>query len=302
MIRRLEGGAAGARRDHFFHSFQNYFLGVGVIERLPQLFTVCPALGWNIDPYDAWFFTVLWHDVGYSVQYSAESYEYVTGFRITDETAEGVKRSILESPNAQEAMRQIGHVMARLLGRAEASTALMPLRPQSHLAPDTQRVIEAIRANVLKSHGALGGIRLVEDFLDEIDATPSTERDRLLQAVLVAAASMPFHDMWFREHVRAQMGACVIHTRYMPFAALLAFVDSIQDDRRDLAGLQKARLILESVDIEQERLVKAVINCGGYSDEELLFKIVEARGVSDAIEGTADGLCFSYPAWLTGGG
>src|SRR5207237_944393 len=71
MIRTLERDQMGAPRDHFFHSFQNYFLGLTAIAQLKKEFLSFKSLAkvnWNVEPADVWFLTALWHDVGYAGQ------------------------------------------------------------------------------------------------------------------------------------------------------------------------------------------------------------------------------------------
>ena len=80
------------------------------------------------------------------------------------------------------------------------------------------------------------------------------------QTVLLACCSAPFHDFHFRDCVRDTCGQCDIPTEVMPFAGLLAFVDSIQDDRRDLRGLRNELCFLEKLLIRDPALISADVN------------------------------------------
>ncbi|MDO8631058.1 MAG: hypothetical protein Q7R41_11260, partial [Phycisphaerales bacterium] len=69
FIRSLEQAGLGGRRDHFFHSFQNYFLGLhALVACLPHFsaFREAAHVHWQVDPFAVWFLCAMWHDVGYA--------------------------------------------------------------------------------------------------------------------------------------------------------------------------------------------------------------------------------------------
>ena len=86
----------------------------------------------------------------------------------------------------------------------------------------------------------------------------------------------------------------------MPFAATLAFIDSIQDDMRDIEQLNDRIRFLEKLLIRRPYDVCAKLNPDGLREEEVLWKIIEARDVLAHLQQDKDTLTFTYPQWLVG--
>jgi hypothetical protein len=84
----------------------------------------------------------------------------------------------------------------------------------------------------------------------------------------------------------------------MPFAALLAFVDSIQDDRRDLEGLKEEVRFLERILVKKPATVTAKVNMRSLPPQSLLWKAVEARDVLAHLSQDPASLYFKYPDWV----
>jgi hypothetical protein len=301
MIRTLERAGLGATRDHFFHSFQNYFLGLTAVARLRENFAAYKhlvRLDWAVDPFHVWFFTALWHDVGYALQKFDKIYDASLGHDDTDHTPEQLKQVFLNRPTTQEALRVLSSLIARFLEPDHAHTQWFPPGPRAVLGDTATQVHSALCANVNKSHGAIGALRLYCDYSDDLDRLEPSSRDVLKQTMLLACCSIPFHDWWFRHHVRSSCGHCRFSTRSLPFASLLAFVDSIQDDRRGLAGIEDAVVVLQELLVQQPATVSARINPDALTDENLLEKIVEGRDVLASLDQSRVDLFFEYPEWV----
>ena len=303
MIRTLEQGGYGANRDHFFHSFQNYFLGLKAIAELRERFTECQALAklhWEVDPFDVWFLAVMWHDVGYAIQLFDRYYDAAFGHEESDDAARKLKLRFLGRSKTREALRVLSSLLARLLRPEVAGTTWMEPRPNANLGTLASCVHSAMCKNASHSHGAVGALRLFCDFYDDLDHLEPSRREVLTQTVLLACCSIPFHDFHFRTHLRESSGSCRIATQTMPFASLLAFIDSIQDDRRDLEGVQDAVLVLEELVIQPPAKVVAEINADALDDSTLLDKILESRDVLAALQQSDSDLFFKYPEWMAG--
>jgi hypothetical protein len=304
MIRTLERDEMGASRDHFFHSFQNYFLGLTAIAQLKREFLSFRTRGtvnWNVEPADVWFLTALWHDVGYAGQKYSNLYAGAFGHQEDEEQAEikieAIQR-LLDRPQAKTGVRTIASLMDRLLRPTNSTTGWMPPGDRTLLNEHAKQLESAIHRNIRKSHGALGAIRLFVDYMDDIDQTDPNRQDILKQTVLLACVSMPFHDFWFRLHVREECRACRMPVGALPFAALLAFIDSIQDDRRNLEAVKEAVLILKKLLITPPRTVAADINIDALTGQQLLDKIMEGRDVLAALDQRNNTLSFKYPSWV----
>jgi hypothetical protein len=301
MIRQLEMAGWGGDRDHFFHSFQNFFFGLYAVSRLPLHFIKyrdTAMLDWHLDSYHVWLLVALWHDVGHGISHLEDIHDEVIGSGMGEVSAEVTRAEILKSSIIKEAMLQICSLMARLLKPEGVKTGYMtPVR-----WPQRNRTVSAIRTAFEESvmhhgHGAPSALRLYSDFVPAVRRL-GTRQDLLTQVVLLACASLPFHDANFRDHLRQSLGPFLLGTTVMPFAALLAFVDSIQDDRRDLEGLKEEVRFLERILVKKPATVTAKVNVQSLPPQSLLWKVVEARDVLAHFSQDPASLYFKYPDWM----
>lgn len=127
----------------------------------------------------------------------------------------------------------------------------------------------------------------------------------LARHVYVAALSMIFHDWRVRREI-VETGLVAVRSSRLPYATMLMFIDSIQDDRREKGSPARTMDILERLDVAGGR-VRAIINLeniGAGVDrrevaEYLSGKRVECQSVSNFIE--ADGLAFEFPQEFVAG-
>jgi hypothetical protein len=302
MIRHLEIAGWGGSRDHFFHSFQNFFFGLYAVARLSPHFTgyrAAARLDWDLDSYHVWFLTALWHDVGYGISHLEDIHEEVLGSGLADTTAESSRAEFLNDSLVQEGLLKICALMARLLRPDVARTGYMA--PDQW--PKRSRTVGAIRKAFEESvmdhgHGAPSALRLYSDFMPAARRLAPPRQDILTQVVQLACASLPLHDVNFRDHLRESLGRFVLDTTVMPFAALLAFVDSIQDDRRDLNDLKEEVRFLERILVQDPATVMAEVNGRSLPVQSILWKVVEARDVLSHLSQNPASLYFRYPAWM----
>ena len=109
---------------------------------------------------------------------------------------------------------------------------------------------------------------------------------------------MPFHDWKFRRAVRKAIGVCHMPIHTLPFAALLAFVDSIQDDRRDLQGVLDTPVILKSLACTHDGIITADVELAALDSQSILEKIIEGRDVYASLVHYEGGMRFVYPTWI----
>lgn len=302
MIRHIEIAGWGGSRDHFFHSFQNFFFGIYAVARLSQHFAGYRAvakLDWDLNSYHVWFLTALWHDVGHGLSHLEDIHDDIMGSGLAEASAESSRAVFLKSPLVQEALLKICTLMARLLKPEDARTGYMA--PDQW--PKRNRTVAAIRNAFEESvmdhgHGATSALRLYSDFVPVARRLGLPKQDVLTQVVQLACASIPLHDANFRDHLRKFLGPFVLRTTVMPFAALLAFVDSIQDDRRDLDGVKEELSFLERILVQAPATVTAEVNGRSLSWQSILWKVVEARDVLLHLSQYPESLNFKYPAWM----
>jgi hypothetical protein len=298
MLRTIEQGDLGAGRDHFFHSYQNYFLGLTALVELPTEFVRFKEkaqLHWDVDPYHVWFLTALWHDVGYSVQKINRIVETAFGYAPEDDTAAMLRQRFLDRSTTQEALRQLSSLLAHVMQNGRPATQWMEPRARTRIGEHAKRLKNAFCRNVLESHGATSALRLWCDYMDDLEQLDPNPRLVLKQTVLLACCSMPFHDWRFRASVREFCGRCTVKTAVLPYAALLSFVDSIQDDRRDISEIKQFVLILRRLLIKRPSTVTADIDARAIAEGEFLSKIIEAHDVLGCLDQAAGELYFKYP-------
>jgi hypothetical protein len=298
MLLTIEQGGLGSTRDHFFHSFQNYFFGLKAILELQdefKRFRQRTKLYWDVDPFHVWFLTALWHDVGYSIQKFDQIIEMSFGEGPEDDAADILRQRFLERGVTQEALRKLSSLIAHLMKSPDVRTQWMEPHPQTKLGTHADQLRDAMCRNVMKSHGAAGALRLYCDYIDDLNTMDAGRRAILLQTVLLACASIPFHDWQFRAQVRELCGECKVHTTTLPYAALLSFVDSIQDDRRELGEIKQAVIILKQLLVRTPAVVTAEIDVAAIEDDDFLSKVIEAHDVLGLLNQTSGELLFKYP-------
>ena len=304
MIRRIEQIGWGGARDHFFHSFQNYFFGLYAVLELEQHFNNyrdTAQLQWQVDPFHLWFLIALWHDVGYGIEKFPTMTDDIFGEDEDGESASRTVEDFLYRPIIQEALTNISCLMWHMTQPGRARTAWLPPRADYQLSRNEKRLRESLIHNVLGgSHGSASALRLYGECMPKLRRRGPAQRLLLEQTVLLACCSMPYHDWHFRKCVREECGTCQIPVATLPFAALLAFVDSIQDDRRDLAGLQNELYFLERLLVDAPATVTARVDRNAVPDTSVLWKLIEARDVTASLRNHDNGLTFTYPEWMAG--
>jgi len=98
--------------------------------------------------------------------------------------------------------------------------------------------------------------------------------------------------------MRQNCGECRIPALTMPFSALLAFIDSIQDDRRTLGEMKAQRPFLHGLTVDSDRKISALVDASALKDSDVIWKMIEAKDVLAAVDCNRDTLEVEYPAWL----
>jgi hypothetical protein len=302
MIRQIELAGWGGDRDHFFHSFQNFFFGLYAISRLAPHFREyrrIARLDWDLNSYHVWFLAALRHDVGYGVAHLEEIHYDVLGPELAENSAESSRAVFLKSDLVKEGLLKICTLMARLLKPENIRTGYMVPDRWPNRNPQVKAIRHAFEESVIDhGHGAASALRLYRDLVPAARRLGAARQDIVTQVVQLACVSLPFHDVNFRDHLRILIGPFSISTTVMPFASLLAFIDSIQDDRRDLAALREEVRYLERILVQEPATIKAELNTQSISDHSLLWKVVEARDVIAHLSQNPVSLYFQYPEWM----
>ena len=141
-------------------------------------------------------------------------------------------------------------------------------------------------------HGVASCMRMLAHFFRTPPPSPASLRQFLTRHIFLSGLSIPFHDWRVRECVSKE-GITHIPTSRFPFASLLAFIDSIQEDRR---GKSQDPDVLTGISVNG-CTVTAEMNLGVLPVEALREKKREASHVKAFLH--EDGLRFEYPPGLS---
>ncbi len=125
FIRSLERAGLGGRRDHFFHSFQNYFFGLIVLASQTERFGIykdAAHLHWQVDPFGVWFLCAMWHDVGYAHEKIESIIASAYGDHLDETAASKIRTEFVEQPKTKHGIRSVASLMGRLLDPTTART------------------------------------------------------------------------------------------------------------------------------------------------------------------------------------
>jgi len=306
-LRRSElmwAGTDHSFRDHFYHSFQDFLLGCVVIDACQDLFQDFLVQAFpgnaNLSSEYVWLLVALYHDVGYLTQKgeawvdarfgSAAALNPLTGTReatLAEHDAGQRNQIWTNHVNRRKTLSSLyDHLVAEEITEGWVQDTLAPY--EVHPLDESLK----ISFHSESSHGAASALRLLADISEHISGTPKASRPFINLHVYLAALSIPFHD-WRARKAMITVGIASIRTSRFPFAALLAYIDSVQDDRRDITGVQPESydaLIGISV---VNHTVTALIDTSKFSPATMQGKQREARGVKEFF--MQDGLEFRYP-------
>ncbi|MCI0423292.1 MAG: hypothetical protein L0312_29415, partial [Acidobacteria bacterium] len=236
-----------------------------------------------------WLLTALFHDVGYPVQKRRETSELLYGVPVfSEERAVAERKDAWESPTYRTSRAQIVSLYEHLNeGEGEEWTADPFVFEEGH--PFDIALGRAFQ-DVNKGHGVVSCMRMLADFFRGGLGT-TAKKQFLAKHIFMSALSIPFHDWPVRSYLRESQIAKIQTSRF-PFASLLMFVDSIQEDRR---GSFQGPDLLTGVSIA-DSVVTAQMDASLLTEAKLREKKREVADVLDFLE--QDFLKFQYPPEL----
>lgn len=255
------GGANPLARDHFFHTFNNFFLGLLVLDGLlsnrdntasPDMLIADGRKRSKLRLWESlWFLTAMFHDPGYIPENFWSLFSFAYGFE-HDPT---VDRAI-----PVEVVQGIRDAWNTEFVRARAKlVSTYAVVNRSAVAAKAARDFESA-AKVAYFNGKTTGHSLISGLTllhlcasDGAASHTHYNKEIALNACGVAALSMLFHDQHCRDTL-ARNKVRPISFEDLPYASTLMFVDALQDDRRDRTRSKfPKRGILESLQIEGAR-------------------------------------------------
>lgn len=244
----LEFEAAKANRgtrDHFFHTFNNLFLGFHILGTLyGGSRSIAEVDGFIADghasklhPWESlWFLTCMFHDPSYFAEKFWGTFRFSYGvpqdeFSEDEDVPDSIKEKIRDMWETKFAgARQNLSSLYRRAVRKWTPPTLREFQPDAF----DNAVQRAYFDGRNTSHGLVSGLRLI-NLCQSHDVPEAKEYDPkvALTASVIAALGMMFHDQRCRAILMAG-GIGPIAFEHLPYASLLMFVDALQDDRRDV--------------------------------------------------------------------
>jgi hypothetical protein len=265
------------KRDHFFHTFNNFFAGILVLGPLclkradtlvPETYIRDTGPEAKLRPWEVlWPLVSLLHDPGYMSEEITTMFDYGLGIRDGVATARTIsavdKRNIRNLWDTQFAVarKDLIHLFDLVSGRWEltqVSDSPEDLTPKFGLAMG-----EAYFDGTKCGHSLFSGLRVITECngANAVSQPNGYNENAAKKACHIAALSMMFHDPHTRE-VFSEHKIPPISFELLPYAATLVFVDALQEDRRNIKDWQFPKACIFNdihVDANQSK-VHAVMN------------------------------------------
>lgn len=244
------GGNPGAR-DHFFHTFNNLFLGLLILNILaasrkhnaiPDRF-IAPTRNqpqpvlklWE----SLWALTCLFHDPGYMGENYLSTFAVLgLGADVKVDEEDTMPDPVVARINnvwdseLLEAQNDLVALFSRVAGLWELSGSVGST-PVQKFKPALRR---AYFDGQKCGHSLVSGLTLIKR-CRKSKAVPARNYDseKALKACVIAALSMMFHDSHSRSTL-VENEVPPISFEDLPYATTLMFADALQDDRRDITA------------------------------------------------------------------
>jgi hypothetical protein len=288
-------------RDHFFHTFNDFFLGLLVLGELfanrkntvrPDRFledadNVSKLRFWE----SLWIITCLFHDPGYLAESPWSTFYFTLGLEHTAE----------DDPSLPDSMKLV--IQRAWKGEFNAARKdLLDLfrRISDRWVPDSVGADVALKFdaalesayfdNGRLSHSIVSGLSLIQLCrTDKAKKSKHYDAVKALIATEIAAPSMMFHDQRCRNKLE-ESGLPPLPFEELPYASMLMFADALQDDRREISTAIFPRIgVLTSLITEPENeIVKAVVCLPQDRRSAWPFMIAEYESVTRWINRRSD--------------
>ncbi|MGB7718346.1 MAG: hypothetical protein WBL65_00515 [Bryobacteraceae bacterium] len=279
-------------RDHFFHTFNNLFLGFHILGRLyggNRAITevdgfIADGHASKLHPWESlWFLTCMFHDPAYIAEKFWGTFRFSYGvpqgeFSEDEDVPDSIKQKIRDMWDTEFAgARKNLSSLHRRAVRKWTPPTLREFQPDAF----DNAVQRAYFDGRNPSHSLVSGLRLI-NLCQSHNVPEAKEYDPkvALTACVIAALGMMFHDQRCRAVLTAG-GIAPIAFEHLPDASLLMFVDALQDDRRDIS---KSRFrvcgVLRRIEFASEgKVVKALVCLREVSVKDWARRIAEYESV-----------------------
>lgn len=291
-------GANAPARDHFFHTFNNFFLGLLVLDGLlgDRSHTALPdaliGQGRNRSKLSLWeslwFLTAMFHDPGYIPENFWSLFSFAYGLEHDPRNDRPVPTEVVQGiKNAWNT--EFLRARARLVS-TYATVAHSDAATRANSSYQFEAAAEKAYFNgTTTGHSLISGLTLLH--LCDSDAAAAHahyNKDTAITACGIAALSMLFHDQHCRDTL-ARNKVQPISFENLPYASTLMFVDALQDDRRDRTISRFPRRgILETLSTDGARgLVFAKVRLSALDVKDWPKRVAEYENVMNWINSSS---------------
>jgi hypothetical protein len=291
-------------RDHFFHTFNNLFIGFIILGNLlqnsrsasvPECYLNSSAGKGSIATVgihhweSLWLLTCLFHDPGYIAQYYWATHSFSMGLQGQVDSIPQLPRQAIENINNawETEYKSPRQDLSELFGNV--SRIWEPERFKTKARPEFDRALRMAYFDGTKcGHSLMSGFALIMECQNSRQAMHAHHNRKLsVIASTIAALSMLFHDPDSRQTLKAN-GVPPISFEFLPYASVLMFADAIQDDRRDITVSQfTAQGVLRNLNVDiSKQEVRAKVSLPSLPKRSWwAFKIAEYESVMSWING-----------------
>lgn len=277
VLRQWErAGADKKSRDHFFHTFNNLFMGYLVLGSLKRstdkiLGAVDSYIGKDKDQklppklaaWEAlWLLTCLFHDPAYIAEkFHSGTFRFSYGV-VEDESGFGIEIQEAQKEKINDLWDNEFAIARGYLGDLYDHTIRKWSLPEE--TPKSKEFDTALRKAYFDgtqcSHSVVSGIRLIQLCRHDRAYDEKRRKEPATRACVIAALAMMFHDQKCRDTL-LDAGIQPFAFSQLPYTSVLMFVDALQDDRRDITRPRfPAHGILHDLEINaSSREVRATI-------------------------------------------
>ncbi len=280
-------------RDHYFHSFHIFLLGLFILDRYQSDFktyfkSIFPKYrGLSLE--FMWLLTSVFHDVGYLIAKLDDLKREFYG--VSTISSEREITNVWDDPVYKENLKQLISLFKFSVSEKKHKIDW----PPDVFGTQDESLEQIFRESFHDSHGVASCFRFLVDIFSEARQEEKPEKRMfLVYHIYPAGLSIALHDKQFRERLSKKHLKKLSLSRF-PFAVLLIYLDSLQEDKREKSLCLETPELLQG--FQYNGKILATVNESIAKSYPRLGKLkAECRDFINSVK--CDGIRFEYPMIL----
>lgn len=278
-------------RDHYYHSFQIFLLGIIIIDSFYEQFNnyiyECFPERKQYSIEFTWLLTSIFHDIGYAMQHLNTLIKTITD---SDELEIDIVDIWKDARYKKNAAQYIS--LFKYLLKSEISEDWRG----DIFGKTEEEMFDIITDTCKNGHGLHSSFRFLVEAYDVISRIDDdVVKNFLVKHVYIASISISLHDWRYRNKIKEKIVEKLDMKRF-PFAILLMYLDSLHEDRRNNEAEENYEDTILDIKISEDSVeldlnLKYILKCGKLTQMSL-----ESKSISDFV--TFDNFKLIYPDWL----